>query len=387
MNVLFVSPHFPPNWFHFVRTLHEAGAAVLGIGDAPIEAIDPNTRLRLTDYAYVPNMTDEDAMLRATAWLIARNGRIDRIDSLNEFWLIHEARLRRAFNVPGLSPEGLVRLQHKSNMKRMFAAHGLPHAPGLLCDDADAVRAFARDHGFPLAFKPDRGVGSAGAFRVDDAASLEAALGRVDGSYICEAWIEGAVVSFDGLTNAEGDILFEAAHENSAGVLDIVTNERPMHYYTLRDIPAVQAAYGRAAVAAADLRERFFHVELFRKTDGGFVLNEINVRPPGGFTMEMMNYSADADLHALWAHVLVKGHPPDDFVYDRRYHCAYVARRKRSVYRRDDAALRATWGESILLYVDMPPPFRRAMGDGGYLVRRPELAELKALIADVEETA
>ena len=42
--------------------------------------------------------------------------------------------------------------------------------------------------------------------------------------------------------------------------------------------------------------ERFFHAEFFELADGSHVALEINLRPPGGFTLDMMNYACDVDL-------------------------------------------------------------------------------------------
>ena len=39
MRVIFVEPAFPQNQRHFVRALHEVGAEVIAIGEAPIEAL------------------------------------------------------------------------------------------------------------------------------------------------------------------------------------------------------------------------------------------------------------------------------------------------------------------------------------------------------------
>ena len=40
MHVLFVEPAFPYNQREFVRGLHAAGAAVTGIGEYPLDALD-----------------------------------------------------------------------------------------------------------------------------------------------------------------------------------------------------------------------------------------------------------------------------------------------------------------------------------------------------------
>ena len=41
MNVGFLSPHFPPNWYRFVIGLRQAGANTLGIADMNWEQLRP----------------------------------------------------------------------------------------------------------------------------------------------------------------------------------------------------------------------------------------------------------------------------------------------------------------------------------------------------------
>ena len=50
MNIVFLSPHFPPNFFHFCVALRQLGVNVLGIADAPWEELRPELRAALTGY-------------------------------------------------------------------------------------------------------------------------------------------------------------------------------------------------------------------------------------------------------------------------------------------------------------------------------------------------
>ena len=98
MNVVFLSPHFPPHYFRFCRNLKAAGANVLGVGDEPYENLSEDLRSALTEYYQVDNMHNYDALVRACGFFTHRYGKIDRLDSLNEYWLSTEARLRDDFN-------------------------------------------------------------------------------------------------------------------------------------------------------------------------------------------------------------------------------------------------------------------------------------------------
>lgn len=56
MNVVFLSPHFPPNFYNFCVRLREAGANVLGLADAPYESLRPELKSALTEYYRVSDM-------------------------------------------------------------------------------------------------------------------------------------------------------------------------------------------------------------------------------------------------------------------------------------------------------------------------------------------
>jgi hypothetical protein len=110
MNVVFVSPHFPPNWYLFAMALHDQGANVLGLADAPYEELRPELRDALGAYYRVGDMNDYDQLVRALGYLTHQHGKLDRLDSLNEWWLETEARLRTDFNIPGITTAEMARM-------------------------------------------------------------------------------------------------------------------------------------------------------------------------------------------------------------------------------------------------------------------------------------
>jgi hypothetical protein len=129
MNVVFLSPHFPPNWYRFVAGLRDAGANVLGIADVDYEHLHPELRASLNDYYRVDSLGDYNQLVRALGWFINRHGLIDRLDSLNEHWLEVEAALRTDFNIPGIDRRGIAAIKRKSLMKKRFLAAGLQPGP------------------------------------------------------------------------------------------------------------------------------------------------------------------------------------------------------------------------------------------------------------------
>ena len=384
MNVVFLSPHYPPQFWLFCRALRERGVRVLGVGDAPGHTLRPELREALSDYVHVPDMESHDALLRALGLLIHRHGRIDRIDSLNEHWLDAEARLREDFNVPGLRARETQRYRSKSGMAEVLAEAGIQGPPGLLVRSRREVEAFAEEHGFPLLFKPDIGVGAEMAFRVDDADALARALTPLPAGFVVQRFIEGRVTTFDGLTDRDGNVIFAVSFVYRSGVLEMIRDQLDVYYYTRRQIPPALRRIGERVVRAFRLRERFFHAEFFETAAGDFVPLEINLRPPGGFTTDLMNFACDADIYRLWARV-VAAEDVLDQPSDARYHAAHVARRPGRPYRVPEAAVPALLGPALVGSPPVPPGIGQAMGTPIFLVRHEDEGELLRLIRLVQE--
>ncbi len=289
MNFVYLSPHFPPNYYLFCVQLRRMGATVLGLADAPYEGLRPELKESLSEYYRVDDMHDYDQLLRACGHFTHRHGKLDRIDSLNEYWLEREARLRDDFNMAGLRAGEIAAVKRKSRMKEIFARAGVSVARGRVANTLQEAEGFAAEVGFPLVAKPDIGVGAAATFRIADGRELSGFYARKPlGDTMLEEFIEGRIFSFDGLADRDGNIVFYTAHAYSQGIMETVNADDHIYYYSLRTIPPDLEAAGRRAVAEFGVRERFFHIEFFRAyRDGRIVALEANMRPPGGLTTDM----------------------------------------------------------------------------------------------------
>lgn len=387
MNVVFLSPHFPPHYHPFCRHLKEAGACVLGIGDAAYDLLPGPVREALTEYYRVDSLLDDDALLRACGYFIHRYGRIDRFESLNEFWLETEARMRDDFNIPGVRAGDIARIRRKSRMKETFRSAGVPVAPGRVVRSLGEGLDFAAEAGYPLVAKPDAGVGALDTYRLDGEGDLERFFETPRSEdYFLEAFVSGTIVSFDGLADRRGKPVFHTAHVFSQGIMETVNEARNIYYHSLREVPEDLEALGIRCLAAFDVRERFFHIEFFRTPEGGLVGLEVNMRPPGGFTTDMFNYACDIDIYRAWARLLAFGDAGLSG-YRRRYHCCYASRRSRYAYRYDHRALVERHGDRICQVESVPGVFSSALGDVGYIFRSPDLDEVLAIANDIQATA
>lgn len=386
MNVLFLSPHFPPNFWHFCRGLREAGANPLGLADAPWEALRPELQGALAEYYRVPDMHRHDDLVRALGWLTFRHGRIERLDSLSEYWLETEARLRDDFNVFGLRAADMARFKRKSEMKKRFLAAGLAAARGRVCHDRAALRAFVEEVGYPVVAKPDTGVGAAQTFRLEDDREAEAYLAaKPQVEYIVEEFVAGDLVTYDGLTDRQGRVVFEASMIFDRGIMDVVNQDSEMAYTLVRDVPEDLAAAGRTLVEAFGVRERFFHFEFFRQASGRLVALEVNIRPPGGLTVDMWNYQNDVDMYRGWGELLVQGHLPQRAT--RPWFVTWVGRKDRFRYALDATALRHRLGGLLVHHARVEDIFARAIGNEGFILRSPDLEPLVEAAADIRRKA
>lgn len=383
-NIVILSPHFPPHYHRFWRQVRQAGANALGIGDEPYERLAPEVRAALTEYYFVSDMHDYDALLRACGYYTHRYGRIARFESLNEYWLETEARVRDDFNIPGPRSAGIEFTRRKSRMKERFRAAGVRVARGRLARTPVEARALIRETGYPVVAKPDAGVGALDTFRIDSEAGLEAFFrGKPDVDYLMEEFVAGTIHSFDGLADADGNPLFFTAHVFSQGIMETVNEQRHLFYYSLREVPAALERAGRSCLAAFGVRERFFHIEFFLTPAGDYVALEVNMRPPGGFTTDMFNYGCDIDVYRAWAELLVHSRAVLD--YARPYHCCYASRKSGHPYRNGHQEVMARHGRLILQTVSVPGIFSSALGDVGYILRSPDLEEVMEAVRFIHE--
>ena len=130
INFVMISPHFPTNFETFAHRLRENGFNTLGIADAPYESLSEGLRNSLTEYYRVDNMEDYDQVYRAVGYFAHKYGRIDRIESHNEYWLELDAKLRTDFNVFGYKNEDMKTIKTKTQMKEVFKKAGLKVAKG-----------------------------------------------------------------------------------------------------------------------------------------------------------------------------------------------------------------------------------------------------------------
>lgn len=372
MNVVLLSPNFPPQLYLFGQALRRHGHSALGIGDVAMHLLTPKQQQAMTAWYRVDSLDRYDDVFRAVAFLIHRHGRIDRIESFNEHWLKLEARLREDFNVSGPSVDDVSRHRSKSRRRETLESSGVPCVPGERVSSPEQVRAFVERNGLPVIFKPEQRAPRHERFQASTPDELDALLREPLENYVVERFERARLTSFDGLTDGQGRIVYQTSHVFRSAA----ANERAAVYWSRRRVPKPLEEIGRRVVEVFGMRERFFHCELFEEPDGTLRALDINMRPPYGFAIDLMNYAADIDVYNLWARVVSGEDVARNFKYELKYHVAHVGRRRDVDYALDPDGLEHRLGGMLVLHRPIPYIFSEALGDEMYILRHEDQAAL-----------
>ena len=376
MDFLYISPEFPPNYAHFIEQLHLRGVRVWGIGEADFYFMPESLRSALAWYVRTDLNNVHEVQHALDGRLKQKNacgyaGDFDLVESHNEQWLILEAMINEIYGLDGIKKKDLPRLKQKSVMKQHFKDIGLPVAKGELIAAVGEALDIAGTLGYPVILKPDQGVGAGGIYRVDNETQLQEYLPQIKEDYLIEEFVEGGIVTYDGLTDYDGNIVFENSLIYGDGVLEYVQG-KDTFFYVSRNIPAELRAIGRKLVPLFDIRRKFFHFEFF-KIGRTYIPIEINCRPPGGAILDMMNYSIDDDLYRAYAEMIAGGRTTVET--QKKYYCCYIGRKDRHYIHSHDDII-AAFGHCLIEHDLNPPVFRQAMGTERYIFRSPNETEI-----------
>ena len=385
MNYIFISPAYPVTCTYFCDRLNKLGVNVLGIGDVPYDTLNDQLKNALTEYYYVSSLEDYDQVYRAAAFFIHKYGRIDWLESLNEYWLPTDARLRTDFNIAvGTRENGIGNLVRKSGMKRVFLEAGIPTARQHCVTDPGSGKAFAAQVGYPVIVKPDIGVGANGAMKLeteDELAEFYRNLPSVP--YVMEEFLSGDICTYDAVIDSRCEPLFESMC-TYAPVIDSVQDDEDIHFYTTADVPPRLRELGRKAAKAFGADRRFVHFEFIQLTRdyegigkaGDYAAMEVNMRPAGGHDPDMMNFAQSIDVFRIYAEMVTSDRrlSPGS---SERYLCAYAARKDGHTFSHSHEEIMARYGDCIVMQEEMPPIDWPSMGRYVYMARFKEKEEME----------
>ena len=371
----------------FTRGLAQCGARVIGLGEHPAGSLPSVVKQSLSDYLRVQSLMDTGSVL-ATVRECAMHTPIDHVECLWEPFMTLAAQLRETLDIGGMHTAQTELFRNKKKMKDALDAAGLRTPRNTTATGSDAIRSAAGTIGLPLVIKPIDGAGSAHTHEVHDQANLETAIADVGEhrEVSVEEYIEGEEYTFDTVC-ANGRILYEnIAWYRPKPIIGRNVEWISMQTVNLRNLDRPELAagreLGRRVIEALGFSTGFTHMEWFLTPSGEAVFGEIGGRPPGGRSVDLMNYSNDFDIYTGWAQAVTRGE--FNQTAHRRYNAAAIFKRARGQGHicaiHGLGGLRHRYGEHIVVEDLLPigAPRRNwrqtLLSDGYLIVRHPELA-------------
>lgn len=387
MNFVYISPSFPKNFYQFCNRLKLNGVTVLAIADTPYDQLSEELKNSIDDYYQVYSMENYDEMIKAMGYFIFHYGHIDWLESNNEYWLEQDAKLRTDFNITtGIHTNHIEDIKCKSKMKKFYEEAGVKTARYHLVTNLDEGLQFIEKVGYPVVVKPDNGVGAAKTYKISNQDELEKFYQEEHVTqYIMEEFVNGLIISYDGIANLDKDIIFETSHVFPNPIMDVVNDQSSMYYYSLREIPYDLKQAGHACVKAFYTAGRCFHMEFFKLLEdkeglgkkGDIIGLEVNLRTPGGYTPDMI-FANDIDVYQIYADMVTKGY--SEYDHHRPYHCVYCGRRDGITYTHSHEDIISQYHFDLVMCERMPDILSGAMGNFTYTARFENMEQVDTFV-------
>ena len=136
------------------------------------------------------------------------------------------------------------------------------------------------------------------------------------------------------------------------------------------------------------VKSRFVHFEFFRLDQdqeglgkqGDIVALEVNMRPCGGFSPDMMNFANSTNVYKIWADMIAFDRstvPEGEHAY-----CAFMGRRDGRAYALNHDQLLAKYGRQMKMVDRIPDALSGAMGNQMYVANFSTKEEMDAFYDD-----
>lgn len=361
-NFVFISPNFPHIYWNFCKALKEEGFRVLAIGDVKKETLTAEQLASIDDYFYVSSLEDFAQKYQAVAYFAYRYGPIDFLESNNEYWLASDAKLRTMFHITtGKNERTIGMYQSKIKEKQYYAKAHVKTARYCTRLQWKYVASFIKKVGFPIIAKPDHGVGAQKTYLIHNEEEYTSFLKEKEKiKYILEEFIDGDLISFDGVSNAKAEPVFYSNEVFPDPILNIIQGKKDCFYYASQNVPADLLDAGKRVLKAFGAKYRYFHLEFFRLRkskkglgqEGDLIGLEVNMRCPGGYTPDLINFAQSEDSYRIWAKAMAN-HPVTLSSYPK-YFAGYVGRRDGVNYEWSDEEIMQKFHPQIKGYDRMP---------------------------------
>jgi hypothetical protein len=139
---------------------------------------------------------------------------------------------------------------------------------------------------------------------------------------------------------------------------------------------------GRSVIKSFGIKKRFFHIEFFvlNKDKPGFasrgeiVALECNMRPPGGYTPDLINFGESLSCYEIYADVIAYNENRQDNT-KTKYYSITASRRDNLSYVHNDEEIFAAFGQSITATGRYPDHLADDMGNSYFFAKFEKLED------------
>nr|WP_255427671.1 ATP-grasp domain-containing protein [Yimella sp. cx-51] len=236
---------------------------------------------------------------------------IDALEATIESHTLPAAVVRERHGIPGTSVHTTYLCRDKPAMKEALRKAGVPTAASIGASNAEEIRAFVAEQGYPIIIKPRDGAGAAGTHKVSNDNELDAVLDTLGhtGSVAVEEFIEGHEGFYDTIS-VDGEIKLDFASHYYPGVLEAMRTRwiSPQYISTNRigegELYGQLRELGERVNEALGIRTSATHMEYF-VSPKGLRFSEIGARPPGVGCWDLYAAGNDIDIFRAWADAIV----------------------------------------------------------------------------------
>ena len=108
---------------------------------------------------------------------------------------------------------------------------------------------------------------------------------------------------------------------------------------------------------------------------GDIIGLEVNMRCPGGYTPDMINFSKSVNSYRIWAEVMAYGYT-NEYMNHPKFYCGYYARRWQNQYIHSAWDIYSRFQNKIVMHEQMPEVLSGAMGNDAFFIKTDSFEEL-----------
>ena len=208
-----------------------------------------------------------------------------------------------------------------------------------------------------------------------------------------EEYIEGDIISFDGIVDENSNVVFSDNEVFPPSIMDIVNENLELAYYVNKEVPKNVFKIGQKVLKAFNIKSRYFHLEFFKLTKekhglgkiGDIVALEVNMRPPGGYTPDMINFAQSVNTYQIYADIICYNEIRNVKLDYPKYYCMYTSRRDQYNYKYDRDIILEKYKNNIVMHQRMSDALESAMGNEFFMAKfedYDEMIEFKNMILE-----